>query len=70
MLRGVLAGRIVATADVTARQAESEVYPLAAHLQTFLTPLRRSRRDVVYLIEMRALIGFHMPLAKAGLLRE
>src|SRR5467141_1077940 len=57
MLRGMPVDRVVAAADVTALEAEPQVYPLVAAGQTFLAPIGRLRLDVADLREMLALLG-------------
>ena len=52
MLRRVLVRRVVATADVPARQAESQMHPLRASRQTLLASFRRAWGGVMSLIEM------------------
>ena len=57
MLRGVAVGRIVATADMTTLEAETEMHPLVAARQTFLATVGRLGFDVADLREMLALLG-------------
>src|SRR5687767_3660301 len=54
VLRGVSVRRVVTATDVAAAQAESQVDPAAADLETFLAPLGRPRLDVADLAQMRA----------------
>ena len=42
VFRGVAVRRAVATADMTASQAETEMHPGRSHFQTFFTPLSAS----------------------------
>jgi hypothetical protein len=55
---GVLIGRAVATADVTANQAHAEVDPFRAGLQTFFAAVSR-RGDFLNLGEMLTFHGYH-----------
>ena len=54
MTRRMFAGRVVATADVPAGEAKTQVHPPTARLETFFTALGRSRFDGLNLPEMRA----------------
>src|SRR6267142_2432574 len=47
--------RVVAAADVTALEAETQVHPLVARLKTFLAPVRRLRVHGTNLRQMFAL---------------
>jgi hypothetical protein len=49
VLRCMLVGRIIATANVTARETQTKVDPLAAHFEAFFAPIRSARRDVANL---------------------
>jgi hypothetical protein len=53
VFRRVLVPRAVAAADVTAREAQPQVNPSVARLQTFLTALR-ARRHFANLIQVLA----------------
>jgi hypothetical protein len=53
MLGRVTILRVIAASDVSARQAQSEVHPSIAHLQTFLASLSRWGH-LAYLIQMFA----------------
>jgi len=54
MLGRVLAGRLVAAADMTAFEAEPQMDPPSAGLETFLAALRRARLDMPDLMKMSA----------------
>src|SRR3954452_14292079 len=54
MLGGVLVLGVVATADVAADHAQSQMDPGIADGEAFLAPLRCTRRDLLDLIEMGA----------------
>ena len=55
VLRRVLVLRLIAAADVPAGEAESEMNPGVAHLQAFLTSVRRAWRDGFEIFEVCAL---------------
>jgi hypothetical protein len=58
-MRGrVLHGRIVAAADMTAREAHAKMDPWASHGEAFLASARRGRRDVLDGAKVRALRGY------------
>jgi hypothetical protein len=57
VLRGMLAGRVVAAADVSARGAEAEMHPAAAHPETLFAAARRAGLNAMNLVEMSALCG-------------
>jgi hypothetical protein len=57
VLGRVLAGGLVAAADMPTEEAEPKMHPPAMSLEAFLAALRRARLDAVDLIEMRALFG-------------
>src|SRR5262245_45439306 len=54
MLRRVLAGRVVAAADVAATEAQSKMNPSPVRLEAFLAALWRARLDVADLVEVSA----------------
>src|SRR2546426_969456 len=54
---GVLPGRVVATADMPARQAQSQMDPLAARFKALLAPGRGARLRILDPIEMFACGG-------------
>ena len=56
----MLADRIVATADVSARHAETKMYPLHPELETFFATFRRAGFDILNEIQMAAF--FHRAL--------
>lgn len=62
---GMLARRLVTTADVPAAQAQPEVDPAAAGLQALLATLRRVRRRRPDLGNVRAAVG-HSDLVNEG----
>jgi hypothetical protein len=57
----VLADRIVATSDVSACHAETQMHPLHPELETFFATFRRAGLDVLNEIQMAAF--FHSALA-------
>jgi hypothetical protein len=57
VLGGVAIRGIVATADVAALETEPEVDPFIPGVETLFAALRRFRRDVVDMREMRALLS-------------
>jgi hypothetical protein len=59
MFRGVAIRRRVTAADMSARQAKSQVDPGRTDLQTFLTPVRAGNDISVNLIEVRAFFEAH-----------
>jgi hypothetical protein len=61
VLGGMLAGRAIATAYVTAAQAKPEVNPTATGLQALLTAGRRVWLDRVELCDMRTALGHGTP---------
>lgn len=63
MFGGVLIRRAVATADVTAGFAQSQVHPCVAHLQAIFTPFGPGR-DCPYLIEVGTLLNHRLSLLK------
>jgi hypothetical protein len=46
VLSRVLVRRAIATANVAAGEAETKMYPLAAHFETFFASMRSARSDV------------------------
>jgi len=50
----VLVLRLIAAADMSALQAQPQVYPRCAHREALFTTLRRVRRDVAHSVEVRA----------------
>src|ERR1700733_7401128 len=58
MLGGMLVGRIVAAADMTATAADAQMQPYAAALQAFLAA-ERARRDVADAGDMGAALFRH-----------
>ena len=59
MFRGVTVRRTVATADVAATQAQTQMDPGRAGFQAFFTTLRRARGDG---FEIRRVLTFHCGL--------
>ena len=56
VLRGMPVLRIVTAADMSALEAETQVYPRVTCFQTILTTIRTGR-DQVYMIKMCTLIS-------------
>jgi hypothetical protein len=52
---------LVAAADVSTRQAQSQMHPAVADLQTLFTALRRLRLYVMHLVQMRTLYLASLP---------
>ncbi|HSU95668.1 MAG TPA: hypothetical protein VLI40_00470 [Gemmatimonadaceae bacterium] len=59
VLRGVLVRGAVATAHMSALEAQTQVYPPAVHLETFFAPVRRARLYVAHLAEVSAGLRSH-----------
>src|SRR4029077_9101373 len=55
VLRGVAVLLVIATADVSARQAKAQVHPGVAHFQTLLAPVSRGGHltDLVHVLTSR-----------------
>lgn len=66
MLRRMLAGRIVATADVPARETKAQMQPAGPGVEALLAPGRSPGLHIVDLIEMRARCCGHGLIRKGG----
>ena len=65
VLRRVLVFRTIAATDVPALEAETQVNPLIACLQTLLAPVRRSRLRIRCEVEMLTFLAeFHKLLRR------
>ena len=62
VFRRVLVRRVVATADVTARQTEPEMHPAAVGFEALLASRRRARLVGIDLIEVLAAVAHGMSL--------
>jgi hypothetical protein len=63
MLGGVSVFGRVAAAYMAAGFAQSQVHPPVAHLQAFLAPFGRARRDVLHLVQVRTILAHILPLS-------
>ena len=52
----MLSDRIIATSYMSARHAETKMYPHHSELETFLATFRRARLDVLNEIQMAAFL--------------
>src|SRR3954452_5770658 len=66
VLGGVLVGRRVAAADAAAGQAQPQMDPATARLQTLLAPLRRVRVERLDHVQVRAGVGHAPTLPEAS----